>query len=122
MLDGKKHYYVSVTHNLIEQTKNESTPFEVMVNDEQLNRLKDLMKVLEDEDAYTLQRAPVPYKSADHDEATEQFSDGMTLLYTFLYDHGTSDTRQAIESMNVLSRLQDTDYDDPGYENSPLNK
>ncbi|MFS0873235.1 hypothetical protein [Paenibacillus xylanilyticus] len=122
MQDGKTHFYVSVTHNLIEQTKNESTPFEVMVDDEELNQLKDLMKVLEDDDAYTLQRAPVPYKSADHDEATEQFSDGMTLLYSFLYDHGTSHTRQAIKSMNVLLRLQDTDYDDPGYENSPMNK
>lgn len=55
-MHGKKHYYVSVTHNLIEQTKNESTPFEIIVDDEQLNRLKDLMKVLEDEDAYTLQQ------------------------------------------------------------------
>lgn len=122
MQEGKHHYYVSVSHNLIERERHESTPFEVMVDDEELVQLKDLMKVLEDDDAYTLQRAPVPYKSADHDEATAQFSDGMTLLYTFLYDHGTSDTRQSIESMNVLSRLQDTDYEDPGYEDSPLNK
>ncbi|PQP83620.1 hypothetical protein C0Q44_02725 [Paenibacillus sp. PCH8] len=122
MQDGKRHLYVSVTQHLIEQTRNESTPFAVLVDDDQLARLQDLMKVLEDDDAYTLQRAPVPYKSADHDEANEQFTDGMILLYTFLYDHGTTDTRQAIESMNVLPRLQDTDYDDPGYENSPLNK
>ncbi|MBR2564604.1 MAG: hypothetical protein IKE29_08285 [Paenibacillus sp.] len=122
MQDGKQHLYVSVTHNLIEQTKNESTPFEVLVDDGQLATLKDLMKVLEDGDNYSLQRAPVPYKSADHDDGNERFTDGVTMLYTFLYDHGTPETRQAIDGMNVLPKLQDTDYDDPGYEHSPMNK
>ncbi|GGH62703.1 hypothetical protein GCM10008014_39410 [Paenibacillus silvae] len=122
MQDSKQHLYVSVTHNLIEQTRNESTPFEVIVDDGQLATLQDLMKVLEKGDDYSLQRAPVPYKSADHDEGNERLTDGVMMLYTFLYDHGTPETRQAIDRMNVLPKLQNTDYDDPGYENSPMNK
>lgn len=118
----KKHYYVSVTHNLIEQSRNESTPFEVVLDDEELARLKELMELAENDDAYTLQRAPVPYKSADHDDASERFAKGLALLYAFLHHHGTLPTRQAIEDMNVLDRLRDTDYDDPGYEQSPMNK
>ncbi|WP_161557077.1 hypothetical protein [Paenibacillus amylolyticus] len=54
MQDGKQHLYVSVTHNLIERTRNESTPFEVLVDDGQLATLQDLMKVLEDGDDYSL--------------------------------------------------------------------
>ncbi|MDP9701015.1 hypothetical protein SAMN05720606_10650 [Paenibacillus polysaccharolyticus] len=122
MQEGKQHLYVSVTHNLIERTRNESTPFEVLVDDGQLATLQDLMKVLEEGDDYSLQRAPVPYKSADHDDGNERLTDGVTMLYTFLYDHGTTETRQAIEDMDVLPKLQNTDYDDPGYENSPMNK
>ncbi|MDM5280096.1 hypothetical protein QUF95_22095 [Paenibacillus silvae] len=122
MQDGKQHLYVSVTHNLIEQTRNESTPFEVLVDDGQLATLQNLMKVLEDGDDYALQRAPVPYKSADHDKGNERFTNGVMMLYTFLYDHGTPETRQAIDDMNVLPKLRDTDYDDPGYEHSPMNK
>ncbi len=116
-------YYVSVTHRLIQETPNDSTEFEVLLDEEDLAQLKDKIAGLDDEDEYTFKRAPVPYKSADHDEAPNQFNQRLTELYVFLYRAGSERTRKAIMEMGVLNNLSNMDYNDPGYGGgSPLNK
>lgn len=116
-------YYVSVTHRLIQEVPNDSTEFEVLLDEEELILLRDKIAGLHDEDEYTLKRAPVPFKSADHDEAPEQFNRQLTELYVLLYRTGSERTRKAIMDMGVLNNLSNTDYNHPGYgEGSPLNK
>ncbi|WP_236291240.1 hypothetical protein [Paenibacillus allorhizoplanae] len=37
-------------------------------------------------------RAPIPYKSADHDKATDQFNDDLLKIYQLIYNLGTDAT------------------------------
>ncbi|WP_410770919.1 hypothetical protein [Fontibacillus sp. BL9] len=119
----KTPYYVSVTHRLIQEIPNDSTEFEVLLDDEDLAILQDKIAGLSKEDEYTFKRAPVPYKSTDHDEATEHFNRQLTELYVLLYRTGSERTRKSIIEMGVLSNLTNTDYNHPGYGGgTPLNK
>ena len=52
----------------------------------------------------------------------EQYDERTINLYHFLHEHGDERTRKTIEDMNIIGKLTDTGYDDPGYEDSPLNK
>ncbi|MNJ32926.1 hypothetical protein [Paenibacillus bouchesdurhonensis] len=124
MKTGKKPYYVSVAHRIIQEAPNQdSAEFRVLLDEEDLVKLNDKMAELSEEDIYTFRRAPVPYKSADHDAATEQFNDRMIELYTLLYQYGDEHARRTIIRLGVLGKLQNHDYNDPGYNGkSPLNK
>ncbi|MEC0240839.1 hypothetical protein P4H66_13365 [Paenibacillus dokdonensis] len=122
MENDKKRYYISVTHNLIQVVPNDSTEFEVMMTDEQVTRLRDQMDELIKDDEYTFKRAFVPFKSADHDDATEQFDDKLIGVYAYLHDIGDDETRRMIDELNILPKLHQTDYHDDGYDDSPLNK
>ncbi|MWV45723.1 hypothetical protein GRF59_19085 [Paenibacillus sp. HJL G12] len=122
MENDKKRYYISVTHNLIQDVPNDSTEFELMLTDDQVTRLRDQMDELTKDDEYTFKRAFVPFKSADHDDATEQFDEKLLGLYAYLYEVGDEETKRMIEELNVLPKLHQTDYHDEGYEGSPLNK
>ncbi|GAB6992102.1 hypothetical protein [Paenibacillus pini] len=118
----KKMYYISVSHNLIQDVPNDSAEFRVMMTQDEVTNLRDQMSALIKDDEYTFRRAFVPFKSADHDDATHQFDDELIGVYQYLYDLGDAETKRLIDQMNVLEKLEDTDYHDKGYENSPLNK
>ena len=119
----KKQYFVSVTHGLVQNVRNETGEFEVWLTDEELTDLQDRLKALEQDDEYSFRRAFVPYKSADHDDAIDQFDEKTVKLYEYLRQYGTTETKQAIDQMGVLPKLENTGYEDKGYgEGSPTNK
>jgi hypothetical protein len=119
----KTSYFVSVNHGLIQEVRNDSNEFEVLVSEEELTVLQDLLQDLEREDNYAFRRAAVPYKSADHDEAADQFDDGTLRLFRYLHRVGSRETQQTIEQLDVLPKLENTGYQDKGYgEGSPTNK
>jgi hypothetical protein len=122
--DQKKRYFVSAAHGVIQDIRNETGEFEVHLTEEEVTILQDLLNDLRQEDDYTFRRAFVPYKSADHDDAAREFDETTVGLYQFLYNHGSSDTRQMIVSLNVLPKLDNTGYHDKGYgggESRPAN-
>lgn len=119
----KKHYFVSVNHGLVQDVRNDSNEFEVLLTQEELTVLQDLLKDLSREDDYAFRRAFVPYKSADHDEAIDQYDDQTVKLFQYLHRHGSETTRQSIEQSGVLPKLENTGYQDKGYDGgSPTNK
>lgn len=121
--DNHKRYFVSVNHGLIQDVRNDSNEFEVLLSSGELTVLQDLLKELASRDDYAFRRAFVPYKSADHDEAAELFDDGTIRLFQYLHDHGTDETRRLIEELGVLPKLDNTGYQDEGYgSGSPTNK
>ncbi|WP_340021065.1 hypothetical protein MHI24_18870 [Paenibacillus sp. FSL K6-1096] len=124
MPDGnRKRYFVAVNHGLIQETRNDSNEYEVLLSGDELTVLQDLLNELSRGDDYAFRRAFVPYKSADHDEAAEQFDDATIRVFQYLHDHGTEETRRQIEGLNVLQKLEHTGYEDEGYgEGSPTNK
>lgn len=115
-------YYVSITQQLIHQERLESNDYEVKLNQDELTQMQDLMSSISKEDEYTFQRTPIPYKSADHDDANQQFTECIQELYQLIYDTGTEQTQAMIRQQKVLNKLDHTDYNNTGYEDSPLNK
>ncbi|WP_249901874.1 hypothetical protein [Paenibacillus sp. PK3_47] len=121
--EQKQTFFVSVNHGLIQEVRNDSNEFEVLLTEGELAVLQDLLKELSQEDEYAFRRAFVPYKSADHDDAVRQFDDGTIRLYQHLHQYGTPDTRRTIEELGVLPKLENTGYQDTGYDGgSPTNK
>ncbi|WP_342476753.1 hypothetical protein NYE24_22985 [Paenibacillus sp. FSL H7-0350] len=121
--DNLNRYFVSVNHSLIQEERGDSSEYEVLLSSDGLTVLQDLLADLASGDEYAFRRALVPYKSADHDDAAEQFDDATIRLFQYLHDHGTDETRLQIEGLNVLEKLENTGYQDEGYgTGSPTNK
>lgn len=119
-----RSYFVSVKNGLVQDIRGEDGEFEVKLDESQLSVLKDRLRELERGDEYAFRRTFVPYKSADRDDAADEFDDRTIRLYEFLWEHGTGETRHMIESLNVLPKLDHTGYRDKGYgkDGSPTNK
>ncbi|WP_229522159.1 hypothetical protein [Paenibacillus monticola] len=119
----KKHYFVSVNHGLIQEVRNDSNEFDVLLTADELTTLQNLLDNLQKGDEYAFRRAFVPYKSADHDEAIDQFDEQTIQLFQYLRQHGSIETQQTIDELGVLAKLRNTGYQDKGYDGgSPTNK
>lgn len=108
--------YVSVSNKSLDREVSMNEQLEVRGTDEELEKLRQILEQLERDDQVTQLRAPIPYKSADHDKATDQFNDDLLKLYQLIYNLGTDKTRAHIHDMKILNKLQNTDYENPGYE------
>ncbi|MEK3884465.1 hypothetical protein [Paenibacillus sp. PL2-23] len=112
----KQTLYVSVSNKSLNTEPSMNEQLEVHGTEEELQRLRQLLEKVERDDETTHLRAPIPYKSADHDEATDQFNEDLIRLYHAIFALGTDKTKAHIREMNILHKLQDTDYNYPGYE------
>jgi hypothetical protein len=121
--EDKKQYFVSVNHGLIQDVRNETGAYEVWLTAEELTDLQDRLKALQQDDEYSFRRAFVPYKSADHDDAIDQFDEKTVRLYENLRQYGTKETQKIIDELGVIPKLENTGYQDKGYgDGSPTNK
>lgn len=108
--------YVSVSNKSLDRDASMNEQLEVRGTEEELEKLRQMLEQLQRDDEVTQLRAPIPYKSADHDKASDQFNDDLFKLYQFIYNLGTDKTKAHIHDMNILKKLQNTDYEDSGYE------
>lgn len=115
-MNDKKHYYVSVSGKSVEAEPSKTEQLQVLATENEINDLQILLDREKQGDNHTGQRAPIPYKSADHDPATDEFNDEIIDVYRAIYQIGTEETKQHIRSMNIIKELQNTDYNHPGYE------
>lgn len=113
---AKQRYYISVSQGIIQQERQSESEFTILATEEEANKLDMLMDFQRSAEQKTFARAPIPYKSADHDKATEQFSKEMIDLYAYIYELGDAQAKQHIEQMNILNKLHRTDYNHRGYE------
>ncbi|MDO3677866.1 hypothetical protein Q3C12_12710 [Paenibacillus ehimensis] len=117
----KKRYYVSVGTGTIEDAQtladlgDYSYEYAVEATDQEIRELRWLMSSYEAETEKTFARAGVPYKSADHDEATDEYNAQVRELYAMIYRLGTPETRGHIEKMRIMEKLGNPDYRQPGY-------
>ncbi|CAM4311153.1 hypothetical protein FHS16_000723 [Paenibacillus endophyticus] len=112
----KKFYYVSISGKRIEPEPSINDQLTVVGTSEQISELQQQLDQIQRDDEITQFRAPIPYKSADHDQATDKFNEDLIKVYHTVYELGTDETRAHIRQMNILTKLQDTDYNYPGYE------
>ena len=114
---NKERYYVSVVSRTIEKQRPVAEYMEIEATPEELDRLKKLFIRKEDDDDISHFKAAIPYKSNDHERTAVDYSDDIRDIYTFLYQIGTPETKRYIEESDLLEKLQNTDYDYPGYGN-----
>ncbi|MCM3628216.1 hypothetical protein M3194_12660 [Paenibacillus glycanilyticus] len=115
-MSSKKTIYVSVSNKSLDTEASMNEQLEVRGTEEELEKLHRMLERLQRDDEVTQFRAPIPYKSADHDQATDKFNDDLIKLYQVIYLLGTDKTKAHIHDMNILNKLEDTDYEYPGYE------
>ncbi|GBF77346.1 hypothetical protein PA598K_05890 [Paenibacillus sp. 598K] len=116
IVNDKQRYYVSVSGGAIETEPSKSEQLTIEATAEELAELQAILEQGQREDETTALRTPIPYKSADHDEAQNQFTEQLIDVYRAVYRVGTQETRTHIRGMNILEELKDTDYNHPGYE------
>ncbi|SFD74142.1 hypothetical protein SAMN05216378_1220 [Paenibacillus catalpae] len=115
-MSHEKTLYVSVSNKSLDTEASMNEQLEVRGTEKELEKLRQMLEHLQHDDEVTQFRAPIPYKSADHDKATDQFNEDLLKLYQVIYNLGTVETKAHIHNMNILNKLKDTDYEYPGYE------
>lgn len=120
--NDKKVYYVSVSGSAIETEPSKGEQLMIEANEEELVELQAVLDQGQREDETTALRTPIPYKSADHDDAQNQFTEQLIEVYRAIYRVGTKETQTHIRGMNILEELKHTDYNHPGYEDKDTHK
>ncbi|GGD69617.1 hypothetical protein [Paenibacillus nasutitermitis] len=109
-------YYVSITSGTIEREPSNTDQLAIQASEDQLDVLKHKLDKEIFTNEITSLRAVIPFKSADHDKSEEQYSEDIRDLYTYIYQIGTPETKNHIDSMKILPKLTNQDYTMPGYE------
>lgn len=112
----KQTYYVSISGKRVEPEPSINDQLTVTATQAEISELQQLLDQIQRDDEKTQFRAPIPYKSADNDKATDKFNEDIIKVYETVYVLGTAETRDHIRQMNILNKLKDSDYDYPGYE------
>lgn len=113
---AKNQYFVSVSDGTIQNEDMENSEFTVWATKKEMIHLQKMMEAERDEEKETLKRAPIPYKSADHDPANEGMSETLLHVYAFIYEIGDEESKKHIYEMGILSKLNFTDYNHEGHE------
>ncbi|SFI59116.1 hypothetical protein SAMN02799624_01530 [Paenibacillus sp. UNC496MF] len=108
-------YYVSISARTIQAEPPETDHLAIRANERQLEALQRKLDREDRNDELTSARAIIPYKSAERDPATEEFSADLLDLYAYVYELGTPETKAHIASMRILPKLTNQNANLPGY-------
>ncbi|MCC3377624.1 hypothetical protein [Cohnella sp. REN36] len=112
----KQLYYVSVSAGTVSRHESQvSDQLMVLATEREKDQLETLLAIKEDQTERTFLRGMIPYKSADHDPATDQYNERMLDLYRTIFRLGTEETRRHLIHMDILNVLKDPDTHLPGY-------
>jgi hypothetical protein len=111
----KDRYYVSVSAHTITKEPSMTDQLTVLATAKERDHLETLLQNEERADDQTHVRAIIPYKSADHDQATNTYNSNLLHIYRYIYKIGTDETKRHIEYMDIIRDLKNPDYNQPGY-------
>ncbi|WP_442603644.1 hypothetical protein [Paenibacillus sp. KN14-4R] len=101
---SKSKYYVSVQSGSILPNQGDAAyELEILANEEEIDHLQSLFAYKDVYDEETHLRAPIPGIPYNHDEENDQYDMNLNHIYQFLYEVGTPETKQHIDSMQILS-------------------
>jgi DUF438 domain-containing protein len=111
----KQRYFVSVSANMVGAEPSLTDQLTVLASEEEREHLVRLLNKEQKNNDQTYLRAHIPFKSADHDQATKRFNNSMVEVYRYIYEIGTIETKRHIEYMDILQELRTPDYHHRGY-------
>lgn len=99
----KQRYYVSVQAKTIMAEQGEA-PYELVIDAtyEELQKLNELFESLNDFDEKTFIRVHIPAIPYHHDSENDGYDYYLKEIYHLIHQIGTEETRNQIESMNIL--------------------
>ncbi|TVY10379.1 hypothetical protein [Paenibacillus cremeus] len=104
-METKRRYYVSVQSRTIMENQGDAAyELEIDATPEQIDRLRDLFDEKEDYEQDSFIRAHAPGIPYHHDAPNDGYDASLQTIYETLHDLGTKETKDHIESMQVLNR------------------
>lgn len=101
---NKKTYYVSVqAGDILEDPEAAAFEFEIDATDDQVSRLQDMMDEWSQYDSHSVS-SMFTYMGEEHsdDVRIDEYDAALKRIYQYIHDLGTLETRQHIESMNIM--------------------
>jgi len=99
----KRNYYVTVETGEILADQTASTyQFVIEANEQERRKLEELFEIAHDKELDTIPRAATPAVAYHDDAENHAYDDALRDIYRTLHQLGTEETRQHIESMNIL--------------------
>ncbi|GGI46317.1 hypothetical protein GCM10008018_16490 [Paenibacillus marchantiophytorum] len=99
----KKTYYINVgTGEVLEDKEALNYEFEISATEEELDKLRELFEETDNSSQGSYSTSWLPWKVYYHNEANQEYDYYLTEVYRALHQLGSPQTKQHIESMNVL--------------------
>lgn len=99
----KKRYYVTVeTGEILEDQTASTYQFVIEADDQERRQLEELFELARDTEMNTMLRAATPAMAYHDDPENHAYDDALMDIYKKLHQFGNEETRQHIETMNVL--------------------
>ncbi|WLR50309.1 hydrolase [Bacillus tianshenii] len=99
----KKTYYVAVGAREISQIRDYGlNQFEIQATEDEIFRLREVFDEAYSADWLSFWRSHVPYVQYHHDKENDMYDDDMKQVFQMIYEFGTPETKQQIESIGVL--------------------
>jgi hypothetical protein len=99
----KKPYYVSVqAGTVLDNIEDAAFEFEILATPEDVDRLGEMFEATMEADHDAFWRAHTPAMPTHHDDENDAYDESLKMIYSTIYELGTPETKQHIESMHVL--------------------
>jgi NhaP-type Na+/H+ and K+/H+ antiporter len=99
----KKTYYVTVqTGEILDDPTAFSYDFVIYANEQELHQLQELFENTQDAEHMTYWRTWIPSPVNQYDEENAIYDENLREIYKKLHTLGSTETKQHIETMNVL--------------------
>lgn len=98
-----KNYYVSVqAGTIMERQEDGPYEFEIIATKEQVDQLQEIFEKMKTADNQSYWSSHIPFIPYHEDKENDAYDLHLKKAYQFIYEHGTEETKQHIESINIL--------------------
>jgi len=103
----RKAYFISLDKNRISEVSvPDTTEYEVLVTNEELETYKSLVEASGQRDfSYALENIVFkPFAEVEPDEMRKKDDDNLMLVFQFLYQYGTPETKRKLEEVGYQTK------------------
>ncbi|WP_338472005.1 hydrolase [Niallia sp. XMNu-256] len=102
-MEGKKTYYINISSGEISQSLFDSPwNFQIEATPNEIQTLRQYFDENEAGDFPNFLRAHIPFREYHYDEVNDRQDEALQQIYEFIYQRGDEETKQLIDSMNIL--------------------
>ena len=103
-MEQKKTYYIEISSGEITQSASDSPwNYQIEATSDEIQTLRSFFDQNEQVDLPSFIRSHIPFLEYHHDEVNDVQDDQLEQIFHFIYQHGSDNTKQHIESMGILN-------------------